>query len=356
MHKNLKILTFLLFLTFTFSTVFANGAQEENFSDIDEKIESKQYNDALLLLNEYIKNNPEDFDNAQKRVNQVMDVRSEYAKLAEEIIYVIINEPTNDEKKLRMIAELEAIEENPSPATKAFIAQTKSAAEFTYYRSKFEEIISKGSAETQNQDYVESLKTNFTGFDLYRTHFHQAGYDEEFVESVELKISEISKMIANYEAIESKLNIAYKNLITALDMGNIPQSLKLYNSFESAMKEFAVIRNTIVESGWYFKSSFEELQAQNPELTEASFLAFAYRFVLGRASDENSGMKKALDTIWNGYVEGVKPYLSTQVLASFDALDKQFPKTSLEFVSHKTTISKSILENTQTLVSIGKNN
>ena len=39
MHKNLKILTFLLFLTFTFSTVFANGAQEENFSDIDEKID-----------------------------------------------------------------------------------------------------------------------------------------------------------------------------------------------------------------------------------------------------------------------------------------------------------------------------
>ena len=181
MHKNLKILTFLLFLTFTFSTVFANGAQEENFSDIDEKIESKQYNDALLLLNEYIKNNPEDFDNAQKRVNQVMDVRSEYAKLAEEIIYVIINEPTNDEKKLRMIAELEAIEENPSPATKAFIAQTKSAAEFTYYRSKFEEIISKGSAETQNQDYVESLKTNFTGFDLYRTHFHKRFFVKKFL-------------------------------------------------------------------------------------------------------------------------------------------------------------------------------
>ena len=355
MHKNLKILTFLFFLIFAFSNIFANGAQEENFSDIDEKIESKQYNDALLLLNEYIRNNPEDFDNAQKRVNQVMDVRSDYAKLAEEIIYVIINEPTNDEKKLRMIAELESIEENPSPATKAFIAQTKSAAEFTYYRSKFEEIISKGSQETQNQEYVESLKTNFTGFDLYRTHFHEAGYAEEFVESVELRIAEISNMIANYEAIESKLNIAYKNLITSLDTGNIPQSLKFYNSFESAMKEFADIRNTIVESGWYFKSSFEELQAQDPELTEASFLAFAYRFVLGRTSDENSGMKKALDTIWNYYVEGVKPYLSTQVLANFEALNKQFPKTSLEFVSHKTTISKSILDNTQTLVSIGKN-
>ena len=60
-----------------------------------------------------------------------------------EIIDVIINEPTNDEKKLKLIAELEAIEENPSEATREFIAQTKAAAEFTYFRSKFEEIIAK---------------------------------------------------------------------------------------------------------------------------------------------------------------------------------------------------------------------
>ena len=127
-----KCLFFILlfFLIFPTNFLFSSGNKDEEFLDIDEKIQEKQYNDALLLLNTYIK---------------------EYAKLAEEIIYVIINEPTNDEKKLKMIAELEAIEENPSESTREFIAQTKAAAEFTYYRSKFEEIMDTVNFSVNNK-------------------------------------------------------------------------------------------------------------------------------------------------------------------------------------------------------------
>lgn len=353
MKENLRILTLLFFLIFSVSGLFANGVKEERFSDIDEKIEAKEYNEALLLLNEYIKSNPEDFDSAQKRVNDVMDVRSEYAELAEEILYVIVNEPTNDEKKLRMIAELEAIEENPSEATRKFIAQTKAAAEFTYYRSKFEEIISKGSLETQNEQYLESLKTNYTGFELYRTHFHQAGYDQEFVDSVENRLAEIDEMIKNYETIASGLEIAYKNLITSLDIGNAEQSLSFYTKFEEKMLEFAKIRNSIVESGWYFRDSFENLQKEDPELTEASFLAFAYRFVLGRASDPNSGMIMALDNLWNYYVEGVKPLVTNQLIAKFDLLNQEIWQTDTIFVLSRTETCNSVLKDTQTFISIG---
>lgn len=353
MKENLRILTLLFFLIFSVSGLFANGVKEERFSDIDEKIEAKEYNEALLLLNEYIKSNPEDFDSAQKRVNDVMDVRSEYAELAEEILYVIVNEPTNDEKKLRMIAELEAIEENPSEATRKFIAQTKAAAEFTYYRSKFEEIISKGSLETQNEQYLESLKTNYTGFELYRTHFHQAGYDQEFVDSVENRLAEIDEMIKNYETIASGLEIAYKNLITSLDIGNAEQSLSFYTKFEEKMLEFAKIRNSIVESGWYFRDSFENLQKEDPELTEASFLAFAYRFVLGRASDPNSGMIMALDNLWNYYIEGVKPLVTNQLIAKFDLLNQEIWQTDTIFVLSRTETCNSVLKDTQTFISIG---
>ena len=107
MKNKCLFFTLVFFLFVSTNYLFSSGKQEAEFYDIDEKIQDKQYNDALLLLNQYIKENPENFDNAQKRVNDIMDVRSEYAKLAEEIIYVIINEPTNDEKKLKMIAELE---------------------------------------------------------------------------------------------------------------------------------------------------------------------------------------------------------------------------------------------------------
>jgi len=353
MYKNHRFLTFLVFLFFLFANIFANGSQEK-FIDVDNFIEAKEYNNALLLLNEYIKENPEDFDNAQKRVNEVMNVRSEYAKLAAEIIDVIINEPTNDEKKLKLIAELEAIEKNPSESTREFIAQTKAAAEFTYYRSKFEEIITKGSLENQNREYIASLKTNYTGFDLYRTHFHEAGYEEDFVNSVENRISEIALKIEEYENLESKLETAYKNLINALDMRNSNQSAKMYKSFENAMIDFAKLRNSIVESGWFFRDSFQTLQKNDPELTEASFLAFAYRFVLGRVTDSHSGMLSALDSKWNYYIEGVRPYVDSLISLNLESFNNQFKEKTVNSVYENSPLAYGYLENTKSYVSIGK--
>ena len=43
-----------------------------------------------------------------------------------------------------MIAYLESLEKNPNAATQAFIADTKAAAQFTYYRAKFDEILTVG--------------------------------------------------------------------------------------------------------------------------------------------------------------------------------------------------------------------
>ena len=350
-----KCLFFLLlfFLIFPTNFLFSSGNKDEEFLDIDEKIQEKQYNDALLLLNTYIKENPENFDNAQKRVNEIMDVRSRYAKLAEEIIYVIINEPTNDEKKLKMIAELEAIEENPSESTREFIAQTKAAAEFTYYRSKFEEIIFKGSVETTNKEYISSLRTNFSGFELYRSHFHQSGYEKSFVDSVEKKISDIEDMINSYDTLKTQLDISYENLVLALEEGNVTKSLENYSVFENRMKDYATLRNTIVEAGWYFRDSFYELQKIDSDLTEASFLAFAYRFVLGRASTANCGMINALDNLWNSYTEGLKPYITTQIAKKIENNNFELSEKSMDFFANKNKICGKILQEADSFVDIG---
>lgn len=348
-----NVVTSLFFLIFTIGFVHSAGSQDKSFYDIDKNISENQYNDALLMLNDYIQENPEDFDNAQKRVKEIMDVRSRYAELAEEIIYVIINEPTNDEKKLKMIAELEAIEENPSPSTREFIAQTKAAAEFTYYRSKFEEIITKGSAETQNQNYISSLRTNFTGFELYRTHFHEAGYEADFVNSVEAKISEIENNINQYEKLKLSLDEAYKNLVKNLESGTLSKINDAYITFENRMKDFAEIRNFIVEAGWYFRDSFEDLQEKDPTLTEASFLAFAYRFVLGRASTEDSGMISALDDIWTKYIAGLRPYISENIAKIFLKNDKTLAEINLSTLVSKSSESKNNLGDIQSFINLG---
>jgi len=353
MNNKIKFFIFLSLLFLSFFSVFSNGKQEKGFEEIDLNIKNKEYNNALLLLNQYIKENPENFDNAQKRISKIMDVRSEYAELAEEIIYVIINEPTNDEKKLQMIAELESIEENPSEATKEFIEQTKAAAEFTLFKAQFDNLMAQGASFTDEKKYLESLKTNFQGFDLYRTHFHNSGYNAEFVQSVEDRITLIHENINTYEALVSRLDIAHKNLLTAFDRGNSTQSKELFKNYEEIMIEYAELRNSIVEAGWYFRDSFENMQRENPELTEASFLAFAYRFDLGKNGLENSGMLKALDNHWNYYVESLKPNVSNQITYFFQQLYKEIETGDFQFVEKKNLLCKNYLDSVSSFIDIG---
>ena len=177
------MLTLTILLTFFSAGVcplFASGSKESEFEYIDFLIEDRNYTEALTLLSEYMAKHPHDFDRCQKRIKKILKVRAEYAETAENLIDVILTEPENDAKKLQMISSLEGMEKNPTESTKKFIAETRIAAEFTYNRAKFEELIEQGSAETRQGNYSASLHTNYSGFDLYNVTFHERGYDNSF--------------------------------------------------------------------------------------------------------------------------------------------------------------------------------
>lgn len=325
----------IIFLVLACMCVFAGGKQDDPFAEIDLCIQQQNYTDALKLLNDYIIQNPKDFDNAQKRIDLVMKARTNYANRVDELLDVIVNEPTNDEKKLKMIAEVEALEKNPSASTKAFIAQTKAAAEFTFFRSQFETMMAEGSEHTKNQRYYESLLKNQEGFALYRENFANQGYDKFLVGSVENQLALINDEIKKFDGLQNRLKVAYADFNKATSEKNIPLAKARFEYLESVVNEYAISRNNIAKAGWFFKSSFEDLQKQYPDLTEASFLAFAYRFVLGRESDSMSGMLVALDTLWNSLLEEAKTNVVEQVANSFDETKNILAKLSSDFVAEK---------------------
>lgn len=313
------MLTVLCFLILGTSFVFASGKKDNTLKDVDLLIDQKNYNAALPLLQVYIVENPEDFDNAQKRINKITDARSGYAKLADDLIDVIVNEPTNDEKKLSMIAELEAMEKNPTAATRRFIAETRAASEFTFFKYKFEELIEKGSEETQNGQYIASLRTNYEGFQLYRTTFYEQGYDEDLTTQVDNELLNITNAIEQCDLLQSRLSLLFNQFEQNLTATSYTEASLTFQSIQTVMTEYANIRNSIAVSGAFFRDSFADLQTKYPDLTEASFLAFAYRFVLGRTSTPDSGMVAAIDTQWNRLIENAKKQV---LVASKKILEK----------------------------------
>ena len=169
-----KSLFCLILLIFSFNCLsFAKDKQESmSLFEIDRLIRKTEYDEALRQLNIYMDNNPEQFDNVQSRIGKIMNAKIRYSELAEELLDIIRNDPTNNKKIYEITAELERFERNPSDENLKFIADLKKSAEFNYFRAQFLEIQNAVAENVQKKNYVAAIQKAQEGFWLYRDNFN----------------------------------------------------------------------------------------------------------------------------------------------------------------------------------------
>ena len=178
MPKKLLFLTLLFFLFFKPLSIFSAGKVRAKNSDlklskIDSLIKRTEYDEALRLLNEYIANNPDNFDNAQIRIKHIIKARKEYSKLADRLIDMILNEPENNKEIYEIIAQLEKYERHPSDANLQFIADVEKSAQFNYFRAVFTDIQTTAASLTLAASYVQAVEKIREGFWLYKDDFYE---------------------------------------------------------------------------------------------------------------------------------------------------------------------------------------
>ncbi|WP_428769017.1 hypothetical protein V1L52_09260 [Treponema sp. HNW] len=279
--------------------VFALGRSDRSLSDADRLIEDGRLNQALKYLEAYAADNPGDFDKVQKRVNRIFKLRAEYKNLAEELIRTIQEEPLNDQKKLALISKLENYEKEPTPAEQAFIRETKYAAQFTYYRAMFDIIMADGVKLNEQSQFAAAVKRLSEGFVLYKKEFYEDFAGTELLDKVDSFLGSLDRAVSDYTDMQSELDSVFKKFNGALSAFDVRASLEAYEEVEAVLQNYAQIRNTCAEAGLQFRLIFDELRKNNPELTDASFLPFAYRFLLGRESNPATGIVWVFDTRWD---------------------------------------------------------
>lgn len=315
----LSILSFSLF-----SLTMPLRAEGLSLREIDEMIKQTDYDNALAELSDYMKKYPSDLDAAQRRVDLIMNARSYYTRLANELLDVMEKEPENAEKKLAIINKLQSLEKHPTAEHLAFIKQAKAAAEFTFYRAQFRRILEEGAKNAGSQKYSEAISVIQSGYYMYRDDF----YDEnpaDLLKSATQMAAELDAATQSYLSARSDWNDAYKNFIQAIESGNWNNSARAWQNFQAQMERFAAVRNRVLEAGGRFDQTFAQLKKQNPELTEASYLSFMTRFSLGVSSIENSGILGAVDCEWNWMLDNCKKALGNTVRQKFDEYAKSAP-------------------------------
>lgn len=297
------VLAIVLFLSAIAPPVHASGRREDPMSKADQLISDRRYNEAILALTSLIKADPKRFDEAQRRLQRIVRMREEYNAVAGELLDILVNDPTNDERKLAMIRRLEELETAPNRAAREFLVRTKETALFTYNRAQFERIMADGRSLIDRGEYVAAARRYTDGFTLYREEFDAAGYGSLIVSRVDGSLQNVKNEIGRFDPLISRVTAATKQfeatLSSASGAAGLDPSRNAYASTADVFLEFASVRNAAASAGRGLENQFLLLQGADKELGENSFLPFAYRFVLGRKTEiRPEGVLGAMDTLW----------------------------------------------------------
>ncbi len=310
-------------------------------------IEQKQINDALILVQQYMDENPDDFDQAQKRVNKILKIRQNYADIAKELFRVLEYEPENNEKQLNIIAELENMEKNPNEATKKFIKQAKSAAQFTYYRALYNKIMAEGSKQKEQKKYQESINTFYSGMYLYQNEFFESEYEQSVTQKIQKEINELANLVTLSITQLHDVQNSFNELQAVLK-DNPDRVNNSFKDFENKFQKFSETRNRIYAIGRDFSTTYDSLKKIDPELTDASFLPFAFRLILGDEKIKNSGILASLDQQWDDTI--------TKLLPTFENYTAENLSTVLASMNSKEAFKNSTMsKNKSSLESAEKN-
>lgn len=319
----------ILILLACAAAAWGMGGREDPLVQADQLISEQKYDQAILLITDFMKNNPDRFDAAQKLLRKITRIRTSYNNAAVSLLDVLVNEPTNEEKKLRMIAELESFERNPNPAVKEFISRTKDLALFTYNRAKFEEIMAKGRELIDTRSFAQAARVYETGFVLYRPEFLDKGYDPAVVEDAFARVAVVSDYIARFEDESIALAEAFTALAASYAGSSSEAVDAAWDAANAAAINVAKTRLQVVNQGRALEAAFIEISKKDETVTENSFLPFAFRLVLGRKSEGRlEGITGSIDAAWTGALGTAQAAIDTMLETSYTAALDDFDRGS----------------------------
>ena len=321
--KTLLLRIFMIFLitALNFMPLFAQQVDEIEHDDnngevmslfeIEKLIRRTDYTEALKQLNIYIEKKPDYFDNAQRLIKIIMRRRQQYSVLAEKAIKASTENPEDHETPAKIILQMRSIEKNPPSEIKRMIDMLEEMHLFKYYAYLFDTILEESSELSLKGEYNNAIsKVINDGFDIYKDEYYDSFENEnsQMIEEAEKIMASLNDAVAQFE--DNGFQKEYDNItalfLRAINDDDFVQAAALYPQFENANKKYAAIRNNVYDCGEQIKALYEVQKEIDSEITDASYLPFMQRFILGVQSPKYSGILGAIDCKFTNNIETIK--------------------------------------------------
>ena len=290
-----------------------------SLAEIDRLIQETEYDAALSALSDFIETYPERFDDVQRRSNRIFKTLDRYTATASQLVDTIENEPENGQKILAIITKLESLKKNPTEQQLAFIHNARTAAQFTIYRKQLLAILQESADLARGGNYTGAVDKAQSGFFMYRDDFFREHTDASVTVPVRSALSYVDEKIAAYKALEDVLQDAVSSFADAVRLDDVESTQASFIAVQHAFNAFAEVRNSIYRLGYELSDMGQAMQAEK-SATDALFLSFVSRCILGINTIADSGVAGALDYEWDALVKRMEDEIAsilTQRVESF---------------------------------------
>ena len=326
----------ILFLTPLYAQQEAEEEDGEVMSlfAIEKLIRQTDYSEALKQLNLFIEKKPDYFDNAQRLIKIIMNRRKQYSVLAEKAIKSSTENPEDHETPAKIILQMRSIEKNPPAEIKRMIDMLEEMHLFKYYAYLFDTIQEESARLSENGEYFAAIdKVRDDGFDIYKDEFYdnQIASENGIVQDYEQVLTRLNNSVDRYK--DSSFHKEFDNITTqfikAVDSSDYPAADSLFPELKRFYEFYMQIRNEIYDCGIEITKLYDQQKQVDPSITDASYLPFMQRFVLGLSTQDNSGILGAVDAKYIKNIELMKSSVERVVKSGSEKYLKALPEDIL---------------------------
>ena len=316
-------------LIFTLVTVpvlaFGRGQQENVLSGVDQLIAEKRYTEALSILIPYVRDNPKNFDAAQKRIQKILGIKERYNALAQELLDEMERPDPDSTRIVALTDQLIELDPERRDETMDFVNRTRFIALFKTNMRRLERILDEGLALVEQGSYAEGLQVYVSGLPIYQPEFFTSGFGQDMENRVRRQITDIRGNIApittSANALQEAVNALEALSGQPIDTQNLITYRNAFNRLSAEMERFTALRDIFLDIDTSFKDDLAVLRRNFPEFRDRNFLAFAVRLMEGRV-ESPGGIMGVFDTIWNKAIPHARDLLSQKSQAVFAAISQ----------------------------------
>jgi hypothetical protein len=336
--------SYLLLLIFILIplNLYAGGQKEDKLPQALELVEQRRYNDAILILTEIMKTNPDQFVEAQKLIQKISIARDSYNNLYEQLIGILDPPPgetIDEDMAYGIIKEMEALDREPNKAAVEAFAQAKNSIIFAVDNRAYENIMNMAADQIINKEYTGAIETYLTGFNLHKENF----LDNEYGNIVEDQVSIYQDLVfsnsrdfLNFYNVFLEKTENYSNIILNADISEIENGYLDYSSVMlEAGKTWRILKST---AG---KLDSLRLSAQREDESDIPYISLNRVLSVGRSNSETEeGIAGIISILWDEEQNNISRDLifnlenlytgavSNYEKSSFQEAQTQFPDAS----------------------------